>query len=186
LAGSKEGLRVSTLLLTLGLFAFVLASPAYASTVQQCNVAAGSQCTLTFNLNNGDSVSGSISVTGGSGNDVNFYISDPTGGQIYNAGRVSGGTSFSFTANSSGAYILHFDNSFSLLSSKQVTVSYDVSSSSGGIPEFPPQLSFAAIITLIVITSYLLVRQMSTRRGMQPVEVPHTGTAMRPTFIATD
>jgi hypothetical protein len=180
LAGPQEGLKVSTLLLTLLLFfAFALASPVNASTVQQCNVSAGSQCTLTFNLNNGDSVSGSISVTGGSGNDINFYITNPTGGQIYNAGRVSGGTSFSFTADSSGAYILHFDNSFSLLSSKQITVSYDVTSSGGGgIPEFPPQLSLAAIITLVLVASYFLMRNHPTRRGTQPVEEPTPQTGL--------
>jgi hypothetical protein len=170
-------LRVSTLLLALLLLAFALAPSAFASSVQQCSVPAGSQCTLTFNLNNGDSVSGSISVTGGTGNDVNFYITNPTGAQIYSAGRVSGGTSFSFTADSSGAYILHFDNSFSLISSKQVTVSYNVTpAGGGGIPEFPAQLLLVTIITLFIVTSYLLVRHLPTRRGKQSAEFLHADT----------
>lgn len=152
----------------------ILATPiaiVYAATVQQCNVAAGSQCTLSFNLNSGDQVSGSISITGGSGNDVNFYVTNPTGGQIYNAGRASGGTSFSFTSDSSGAYILHFDNSFSILTSNQVTISYDVSSSgSGGIPEFSPQFLAVTVTILVVAASYLILRRVQL--GKAPVGNP--------------
>ena len=148
------------LLVGLLLFVSVQSDVVYAATVQNCDAPAGSQCTLTFNLNNGDSVSGSVSVAGGSGNDINFYITNPSGAQIYNAGRITGGTSFSFTADSSGAYILHFDNSFSLFSDKQVTVSYDVSSSSsGGVPEFPFQSLTVVLLTSFVLGSYMLIRR---------------------------
>lgn len=150
------------LLTLLALSIMVMGSvPASAATVQNCTAPAGSQCTLTFNLNNGDSVSGSVSVTGGSGNDINFYITNPAGAQIYSAGRVSGGTSFSFTADSSGAYILHFDNSFSLLSSKQVTVSYDASSA--GVPEFPFQGLTIILLTVSILGSYFIVRTRRSR-----------------------
>jgi hypothetical protein len=164
-------LKVPIILLTLVLLVFsvVISGPVKAATVQQCTASAGSQCTLTFNLNNGDKVSGSISITGGSANDINFYITNPSGGQIYSAGRVNGGTSFSFTADASGAYILHFDNSFSLLASKQITVSYDVTSAGGGgIPEFPPQVLTATFMVLIIGVSYLVVRQRTIRRGQGP------------------
>jgi len=144
------------------LLAVVQVVPANAATVQQCTANAGSACTLTFNLNNGEKVSGSISISGGSANDINFYVTNPAGAQIYNAGRVTGGTTFSFTADSSGAYTLHFDNGFSLLSSKQVTVSYDVSGGGGGIPEFPPQLSIAVVVVFLIVVSYLLVRRFGT------------------------
>ena len=164
-------MRVPYLLFTLALLVFsvVLSVPVNAATVQQCNASAGAQCTLTFNLNNGDKVSGSVSISGGSANDVNFYITNPSGGQIYNAGRINGGTTFSFTADTSGAYILHFDNSFSLLASKQVTVSYDVTSNGGGgIPEFPPQVLTATLLALIIGISYLVVRQRTIRGGKAP------------------
>jgi emp24/gp25L/p24 family/GOLD len=164
-------LRVPIVLLTLALFVLsvALSAPVNAATVQNCNASASGQCTLTFNLNNGDKVSGSVSITGGSANDVNFYITNPSGAQIYNAGRINGGTSFSFTADASGAYILHFDNSFSLFASKQVTVSYDVTSSGGGgIPEFPPQILMATFLALIIGVSYLVVRQKAIRVGKGP------------------
>ena len=152
-------MRVAILLVAVCLLssAPIQVIPAYAATVQQCSTSAGSQCTLTLNLNNGDKVSGSISITGGSSNDVNFYVTNPSGAKIYDAGRVTDGTSFAFTADTSGAYILHFDNSFSLLSGKQVTVSYDVST--GGIPEFPPQILFVTVLSLFVIVSYVIVRR---------------------------
>jgi emp24/gp25L/p24 family/GOLD len=155
-------LRILTLLVAVCFLSSAIFQvvPAHAATVQQCSAPASSQCTLTFNLNNGDKVSGSISITGGSSNDVNFYVTNPSGAKIYDAGRVTDGTSFTFSADSSGAYILHFDNSFSLLSGKQVTVSYDVSS--GGIPEFPPQILFATVLALFVVASYLIVRRRVT------------------------
>jgi hypothetical protein len=154
-------LRVPIVLLILALLVFsvVQSVPVNAATVQNCNAPSGSSCTLTFNLNNGDKVSGSVSVTGGGGNDINFFVTNPSGAQIYNAGRVTGGTSFTFTADSSGAYILHFDNSFSLLSSKQVTVSYDITGGGGGIPEFPPQVLIAVFLALLVGASYFMVRR---------------------------
>jgi hypothetical protein len=162
-------LRIPILLLTLALLAFstMQLAPVNAATAQNCNAPAGSQCTLTFNLNNGDKVSGSVQITGGGANDVNFFVTNPSGAQIYNAGRVNSGTSFSFTADASGAYILHFDNGFSLLSAKQVTVSYDVNSGGGGIPEFPPaQILIATVVVLLVAVSYLMVRQRTIHRGL--------------------
>ena len=82
--------------------------------------------TLTFNLDEGDIFSGSLAISGGANNDINFWITDPHGNIIVNLGRVSQGTTFEFTAKSSGAYTLHFDNSFSIFSTKQVNLSYDI------------------------------------------------------------
>ena len=67
-----------------------------------------------------------MSITGGSGNDLNFWVTDPTGGVVLNQGRVSQGTRFAFTASTAGGYTLHFDNSFSLFSGKLVTLTYDI------------------------------------------------------------
>lgn len=150
------------LILLVAMLTFAL--PAHAAQVQNCSVQPGAQCTITFNLNNGDQVSGSISVTGGSGNDVNFWITSPSGATIYNAGRISGGTTFSLSANQSGAYIVHFDNSFSLLSSKQVTLSYDVSSTI--IPGTSPTTSYIVLIAVVILLVALVValRRRSGRK----------------------
>lgn len=102
----------------------VLASLASAAEVQSISVQPGYVQTLSANLNSGDTISGSISVTGGSGDDIDFSIKDPSGNEIFTKRRVAKGTTFSVTATQAGAYTFVFDNSFSLLSGKNVQLSY--------------------------------------------------------------
>lgn len=131
--------------------------PANASTTQNCTAPVGGSCTVAFNLSSSDQVSGSVSVVGGS-NDIQLYVTDPSGAQIYNAGRIVGNSSFSFAADATGAFILHFDNSLTSSASKQVTVSYTVTTG-GQVLEFPPQTVLIIFLTLLVLTSYLLIRR---------------------------
>ena len=100
---------------------------ANASQIESYQVSPGQIETVSFNLDSGQQFTGSLAITGGSGNDVNFWVTDPQGTTVLDQGRVSQGTTFEFTAQSSGAYTLHFDNSFSLLSSKAVVLTYDIS-----------------------------------------------------------
>lgn len=104
----------------------ILTSIAYATQTESTTVNAGEQRIMTFNLNEGDKFSGSLSITGGGGNDVDFWVTDPNGNTIVNSGRVSQGRTFDFTAQRNGAYSLHLDNGFSIFSSKYVSVSYDI------------------------------------------------------------
>jgi len=97
-----------------------------ASQVETTQIPALSTETWTFNLNSGDSFSGSLSISGGSGNDIDCRVTDPQGTIILDLGRVSQGKSFGFTAQQSGAYTIHFGNTFSLLTSKTVAVTYDI------------------------------------------------------------
>jgi hypothetical protein len=118
------------LALFMGMMAFFFLAVASllvrASSVQVVQVGALTEQTLTFNLSAGQTFTGSLAISGGSGNDINFWITDPEGATIVNLGRVSQGGSFDFTAQMSGAYTLYFDNSFSLLSSKTVSLTYDI------------------------------------------------------------
>ena len=100
---------------------------------QTFTVPALSSTTQKLNLNAGDSVSGSLSVVGGSGNDINFQVTDPNGNTLVSYSRVTG-TSFSFSASMTGTYTMTFDNSFSLISSKSVTLNYSVQPAVAGIP----------------------------------------------------
>lgn len=82
-------------------------------------------------------ISGSFSVSGGSGNDINVYImssqdysSWKNGNQVYpnyNSGRVSSGN-INLQLSPGQAYYIIFDNTFSLISSKtvsgQITLTY--------------------------------------------------------------
>jgi hypothetical protein len=162
-ASRVRGISLASLALCLLVLSLIATTPSHATQVDQCEASPGSQCTLTFNLQNGDAVSGSVSVSGGSGNDVNFWITDPTGATIYNAGRISGGTTFSFTADTAGAYILYFDNSFSIISSKYVTVSYDVSVTL--IPGVSPTTSYAIIALIVIVVLALIIVVLVVMRG---------------------
>jgi hypothetical protein len=117
---------------------------ARAANVHTINVDVLSWYTLTYNLNNGQRFSGSLSITGGS-NDINFWVTDPVGTTILGLGRVTQGRSFEFTAQKDGAYILHFDNSFSWFATKTVTLTYDI-----GSPTVLGLDPFALIIILAV------------------------------------
>lgn len=108
-------------------------------------------------------MSGSVSVSGGSGNDANFYITGPAGAKIYNAGRISGGTTFAFTADTSGAHVLHFDNSYSIVDEKYVTVSYKIDVTL--IPGVSPAISYAIVAATVVLVPALLFVSMSVLCG---------------------
>lgn len=160
---------------------------AVASETKTINVGAGYLGTLAFNLDSGQTLSGSISISGGSGNDVNFYATNPQGATILNSGRVSGGTSFSLTAESSGAYTLHFDNSFSIFSSKTVTVSYDVKSPSiintGGIDTNLLLMIGAVVLISIIVILVVVVAVAPARRrnalGSVPTSQPFNAQAQK-------
>jgi hypothetical protein len=106
------------------------------------------------NVNSGYKITGSFQVTGGSGNDIKFWITDPEGNTILNLGTVSKGTSFDFTASKSGIYILHFDNSFSLISSKVVSLTYNLDTASAitsNIPGYPLEAVFLGLLLMTTI-----------------------------------
>lgn len=72
-------------------------------------------------LNPGDEVSIEITVEGGN-NDIEFYIKDPGGRYVRNPSKIYSYYKFSFTATEKGTYELWFDNSFSLLTSKYISL----------------------------------------------------------------
>jgi hypothetical protein len=152
------------LLLTLGITAILLSVVAFsfvkASSVETVQVSPLSWKSLIFNLNTGQKFTGSLSISGGSGNDVNFRITDPQGTTILDLGRVSQGKSFDFTAQASGAYTFYFDNTFSLLSTKTVSLTYDV-----GLPTvFGMDLGLFLIIIGVIVVLLLLVVSLAVVR----------------------
>jgi hypothetical protein len=63
-------------------------------------------------------------VAHGGNDDVGFQIQSPSGGYLVRIGRVSGRDDFHYRAPADGPYVLVFDNSFSIITSKTVTVEY--------------------------------------------------------------
>ena len=83
-------------------------------------------------------------------------------------GRIGQGTTFEFTAQESGAYTFHFDNTFSLISSKTVTLSYDISRPSPLGIDMPTIIGVLLIgIGIIIGLGFLL-----HRRKMQTISKP--------------
>jgi len=80
----------------------------------------------SVNLVKGATFSGEFSVKGGSGNDVNFWVEDPSGYQIIQERRVSLDYNFDFKAEKEGTYRIYFDNSMSVFSNKVVSFSYSI------------------------------------------------------------
>lgn len=154
----------SKFLLTLGIMAILLSVSAFsfvkASSVETVQVDALSEQMLIFNLKAGQKFTGSLAISGGSGNDIDFWIVDPQGTTILNLGRISQGRSFDFTAQASGAYTFHFSNSFSLLSSKTVSLTYDI-----GLPSiFGIDLGTLLIIIGVVVFLLLIVLGLAVMR----------------------
>lgn len=160
---------VSIVVILLLGFAFSVVSASQVTSVQ---VSPGQEQMLTYNLQSGDKFTGSLSISGGSGNDIDFKVTDPQGTTVVGLGRVSQGRSFEFTAQESGAYTLHFDNSFSLISSKAVTISYDISKPilGGGFDSNSLVIIIGVIIIVIVIV--VLAVGLSRRKNTQRTNLP--------------
>jgi hypothetical protein len=147
------------LLLTLSVM-LILSFAAVALCVQTFTVPSLSQTTQILSLNAGDAVEGSITVSGGLTNDINFNVTDPNGNTIISYSRVTQ-TPFIFQAQTTGTYTLIFDNSFSLLTSRSVTLDYLVKPATLGIPlDMLPQTigAIVAVIVVIVVVAVVVSR----------------------------
>lgn len=158
---------ITTILVLVVSFSF-----ANASQVESVTVNPMQQQMLTFNLSSAQRFTGSLSISGGSGNDVNFWVTDPQGTTILNQGRVSQGTTFEFTAESSGAYTLHFDNSFSLLSSKVVVLTYDVSLPTVGGIDLGLLLTIIGVIVILLFVIVALAVALNRRKKASKTNQP--------------
>jgi len=118
----------------------------------------------TVGLSEGDKVSGSITVSGGTGNDINFYVTDPNGNTILRYDRTSQ-TSFSFTASTTGTYTMHFDNTFSIFSSKSVTLDYTITKAILGLA---PELFYLLVIIIVIVISAIVVFALKRRKPATP------------------
>lgn len=146
----KQLILALSIVLVLSFAALALASQTFA-------VPARSQTTSTLTLVQGDQVTGNLNVTGGPNDDINFVITDPNGNPIQNYDHITQ-TPFSFQAQTSGNYTFTFDNSFSLLSSKSVTLDYTVQPATFGIPQdlLLPVIGAIAVVIIVVVVAVVL------------------------------
>ena len=84
-------------------------------------VSPGEVKTFTVVLTANQELKGSLKIQGGQ-QELGFSVSDPNGNTVVSAGKVYYSQTFAFTAATSGAYQLCFDNSFSSYASKLVSI----------------------------------------------------------------
>lgn len=84
------------------------------------SISPGNSVYLTYNLRNGTIIRATMTISGGSGDDINFYIRNSAGNTVLNPGRVSDTYSYYFTAQKGDNYRVYMDNSFSIISTKTV------------------------------------------------------------------
>ena len=129
-----------------------------------------SERTVKLNLNQGESVSGTVSVSGGTGTGVDFMVNDPNGKELLSYNYTSY-TSFAFSASITGTYVLSFDNSFcSCAGGKNVTLNYSVndkpvpvSSQGGSNGGFPIVIiPVLAIVVAAIAVVVILIRRPRT------------------------
>ena len=165
----KAVLSLGTIIILLSVVAFSVK----ASSVNTVQVSPLSEQMLIFNLQTGQKFTGSLAISGGSGNDIDFWIVDPQGTTILNLGRVSQGRSFDFTAQTSGAYTFHFSNGFSLLSSKTVSLTYDV-----GLPSVfgfdigQLLIIIGVVLILVIVIAALAVALHRRKRTVETNQPP--------------
>jgi hypothetical protein len=153
---------LASIIVIIVLFSFVALA---ACTSQTFTVPGLQTTTTTLNLNKGNVVSGNVNVSGGVGNDINFYISDPNGNNVVNLSHVTQ-SSYSFTAQSTGTYTVHFDNTIGLLQ-KSVTFTYNTTPSVLGLP----QDTFIEILSIIIVAiavAAVIVLVLSHRGKRKP------------------
>jgi hypothetical protein len=148
----KKGSIPLFLLLTFSLFATVCSVIADTRT---CEIEPQQQQTITLNLNNGDSVSGTI-VVNGQGL-IHFWISDPQGMNVTDYGNV-GKTDFSLNAQTSGTFTLHMFNT-SPDSSVSATINYNATYRILGMP----QELFLLLVIVGVALLLIIVWALSSR-----------------------
>ena len=114
------------------------------------------QQTITLNLNNGDSVTGTVVVNGQGV--IDFWISDPQGTNATNYSNV-GQTGFSMNAQTSGNFTLHMFNT-STNSSVSATINYNPNYTILGMPQELFLLLVIVGIALLLIVVWALSSKM--------------------------
>ncbi len=89
------------------------------------DVAPLSSTNTTITMSKGDILEGYLTVRSGN-DDIRFYIEDSYGNKVLDINRVRDRYDFSYKATSEGFHTIYFDNSFSVITSKQVYIHYRV------------------------------------------------------------
>jgi plastocyanin len=88
-------------------------------------------------------------------------------GGTFDSGALAPGQTYAFTFSTPGTYAYHcsFHSSMKgtvvVVSQATTTASTTSSGSAAGIPEFPLQVGFTLLVTVAIVTSYVLARRVT-------------------------
>lgn len=119
--------------------------------------------TAYVTVNQGETLSGEISVLDNQMKDINFRITDPNGNSVIHYNQVTS-SNWNLVASKNGTYTLTIDNSSPVFSSKTVILAYYVSSNAGSGGGSDPFLFLVIVIGLIIVVVGLVVVLLVTRR----------------------
>ncbi len=125
------------------------------ATTENFTVPPGNEVIKTLALHENDRVSIGFSVVGKTA-DLTFYVTDPYGDTMILHEKV-GQKNFSFLAEISGNYVLHFDNSNSS-ESKLISLNYDVEHLIMGMPQ---EMFLVLVIVGVLIFAVAIFTMMS-------------------------
>jgi len=143
----KKRLTCSLLATTIVL----LLIPAVKATAEDFTVRAGQEETKLLNLVTEDRVQIRFTVTGGTTNALDFYITGPHGNVMETFGNT-GSVDFAFVCSQDGEYELHFSNIASA-EDKFVSLDYEVGHYIFGMP----QMLFLALVVVLICMAAVAV-----------------------------
>lgn len=129
-----------------------------AATTESLNVQAGADVIRTIDVVTDDRVTVKFSAVGESPNTLHFWVQFANGTSV-DFGEV-GGRMLSFATDTSGQFIMHFDNSNSP-SSKLVTLNYEVEHYYFGIPSVLFIIVAITVLLVGVVAGYIIMGKYS-------------------------
>ena len=111
---------------------------------------------ITLSLQETDSASGSFSVVSDDDTGIDFYVIDSQNKTVLRFDNVKQ-KSFSFTAEATGIYQLHFDNSVSSSYSKTIALNYNTIHYIMGMPQEQFLFLVVAAVALTGILAYAIL-----------------------------
>lgn len=145
-------------------------SMVHASTFEHITVRSEEQESLTVILQANQMVEGNFNISGAEGHNINFWVRNPSGSIILDSGTVVDEGSFSFTADTSGGYVLNFENTHWRYN-RGIDIEYDVSSlgsTSVLKVDLLAVICIVLLISLIVLIIAFAIFYQRTKRKAEP------------------
>jgi uncharacterized membrane protein len=125
-------------------------------------VQAGDEQYLNFGLNEGDRIKFWITVSGGANDDINLRIMDYQ--STLSKQRIYSNYEDEILGSEGGSISFVFDNTISIISSKQVNFSYEIIQK----PQYQSSYEYGSILSLILIVIGIVVVAVIIKRKRKP------------------